>query len=174
MPVRILIVAGLALVPVALSAQTAPAPATGAKDAPPPLIIPPPSKEVAMPGAPHLSRQTVSDQVSRNAPVNGVLTLYGNERCPTNKEGAEVVVCVRRSAEEQFRIPKELRNFEVTPENASWAVREKGNADVGAAGIGSCSAVGVGGATGCFVKSARQAKAESKARAKEANPDLPQ
>ncbi|MFW2852870.1 hypothetical protein ACM61V_13225 [Sphingomonas sp. TX0543] len=170
---RRFVTVALALFPAALSAQTAAPPASTGREAPPPLIIPPPSKEVAMPGAPHASRQTVSSEVSRNAPINGVLTLYGNERCPTNKEGAEVVVCVRRSAEEQFRIPKELRNFEVTPENASWAVREKGNADVGAAGIGSCSAVGVGGATGCFVQSARQAKAESKARAKEANPDLP-
>ncbi|WEK43549.1 MAG: hypothetical protein P0Y64_01570 [Candidatus Sphingomonas colombiensis] len=171
MPVRSTIIAVLAIAGAPLAAQTAPAPANPAL---PPLIIPPPSaKEIALPGAPRVSHQTVSTAVSRNAPVNGVLTLYGNERCPTNKEGAEVVVCVRRSAEEQFRIPKELRNFEVTPENAAWAVREKGNADVGAAGIGSCSAVGVGGASGCFIQSARQAKAESKARAKEANPDLP-
>ncbi|WP_293866112.1 MULTISPECIES: hypothetical protein [unclassified Sphingomonas] len=174
MPVRTLIIAALALAPTALAAQTAPAPAASAKEAPPPLIIPPPSaKEVALPGAPHLSRQSVSTAVSRNAPVNGVLTLYGNERCPTNKEGEEVVVCVRRSAEEQFRIPKELRNFEVTPENAAWAVREKGNADVGAVGVGSCSTVGAAGATGCFVQQATRAKAEAKAREKEANPDLP-
>jgi len=170
MPVRTLIIAVLALAPTALAAQTAPS----AKEAPPPLIIPPPSaKEVAAPGAPRVSHQTVSTSISRNAPVNGVLTLYGDERCPTNKEGAEVVVCVRRSAEEQFRIPKELRNFEVTPENAAWAVREKGNADVGAVGVGSCSTVGPGGATGCFVQQANRAKAEARAREKEANPDLP-
>ncbi|MFT3976011.1 MAG: hypothetical protein QM688_02685 [Sphingomonas bacterium] len=169
MPVRSFILAALLLAPTALSAQTA------TKEAPPePLIIPPPSaKEVALPGAQRTSRQSVSNDVSHNAPVNGVLTLYGNERCPTNKEGAEVVVCVRRSAEEQFRIPKELRNFEVTPENAAWATREKGNADVGAVGVGSCSTVGAGGATGCFVQQANRAKAESRARAKEENPDIP-
>jgi len=169
---RTIIMAALLLSPAALPAQEA---ATGtAKPAPPPLIIPPPSsREVALPGAPRASQQTVQSDVSHEAPVNGVITLYGNQRCPTNKDGAEVAVCVRRSAEEQFRIPKELRNFEVTPENAAWATRVKGEADVGATGVGSCSTVGPGGATGCFVQNANRAKAESRARAKEANPDLP-
>lgn len=113
-------------------------------------------------------------EVSRNAPVNGVLVLYGNQRCPTNKEGSEVVVCVRRSAEEQFRIPKELRDFEVTPENQAWAAREADTLSVGsgANSIGSCSTVGPGGQTGCFVQNARRAKQESNARAKAATPDL--
>lgn len=125
------------------------------------------------PGIGRVAKTTAAEGVSKSAPVNGVLVLYGNERCPTNANGEEVVVCVRRSAEEQFRIPKELRNFEVTPENQAWAVKEQANSEVGAAGIGTCSTVGVGGATGCFRQSARRAKAESRARAKEATPDLP-
>jgi len=169
---RTMIIAALLLTPAALSAQQA---ETGAaKPAPPPLIIPPPSaREVALPGAPRVSPQTVQSDVSHAAPVNGVITLYGNQRCPTNKDGAEVAVCVRRSAEEQFRIPKELRNFEVTPENAAWAARIKGQDDLSGTGVGSCSTVGPGGATGCFVQNANRARAESRARAKEANPDLP-
>ena len=113
-------------------------------------------------------------QVSRSAPVNGVLTLFGNERCPTNSDGAEVVVCVRRGAEEQFRIPKELREFEITPENQAWAAKAEATLGegVGANGIGSCSVVGAGGQTGCFVQEARRARAESKARKKAATPDL--
>lgn len=125
------------------------------------------------PGAARVAKTSVAEGVSRNAPVNGVLVLYGKQQCPTNDAGEEVVVCVRRPAEEQFRIPKELRNFEVTPENAGWAVKEQANRDVGSVGIGTCSTVGAGGATGCFVQNARRAKAEARAREKEATPDLP-
>lgn len=136
------------------------------------VILPPPSRPVALPGAPRTSRQTLSTETSRSAPVNGVLVLYGNERCPTNNNGEEIVVCQRRGAEEQFRIPKEVRTLEVTPENESWAMREKGNQDVGNVGIGSCTTVGAGGGTGCFVQNARRAKREAQARGKDANPDL--
>lgn len=136
------------------------------------VILPPPSKPAALPGAPRTSRQTLSTETSRSAPVNGVLVLYGNERCPTNANGEEIVVCQRRGAEEQFRIPKEVRTLEITPENESWAAREKGNQDVGNVGIGSCTTVGPGGGTGCFVQNARRAKREAQARSKEATPDL--
>ncbi|SEJ27320.1 hypothetical protein SAMN05428950_1011668 [Sphingomonas sp. OV641] len=136
------------------------------------VILPPPSKPVALPGAPRSSRQTISAETSRNAPVNGVVVLYGNERCPTNSNGEEIVVCQRRSAQEQFRIPKEVRTLEITPENESWAAREKGNQDVGNVGIGTCTTVGAGGGTGCFVQNARRAKTESQARDKAATPDL--
>ena len=106
-------------------------------------------------------------QVSRNAPINGVLTLFGNERCPTNANGEEIVICVRRSAQEQYRVPKELREFVVTPENESWAAKAQGVMDtgVGVSSIGSCSAVGPGGASGCFGQRVRESRAENRARA---------
>jgi hypothetical protein len=156
-----------------LAAQTAaPALADQAPVKPPQVVIVPPPTRVALPGAPRASRQTVSGETSRNAPVNGVLVLYGNERCPTNSNNEEIVVCQRRSAQEQFRIPKEVRTLEVTPENETWAAREKGNQDVGSIGVGSCSTVGAAGATGCFVQQARRAKSESRAREKAAEVDL--
>lgn len=158
------------LVAVPAAAQTAPAEQAPAK--PPQVVIVPPPAKVALPGAPRASRQTASTETSRNAPVNGVLVLYGNERCPTNNNGEEIVVCQRRSAQEQFRIPQEVRTFEVTPENESWAAREKSNQDVGAVGVGSCSTVGAAGATGCFVQNARRAKNEARARDKAATVDL--
>lgn len=87
--------------------------------------------------------------VSKNAPVNGVLVLYGNERCPTDRDGNEIVVCTRRDASEQYRVPKDLRDFKVTPQNQSWALRAQGTLDTGGSGIGSCSAIGPGGSLGC-------------------------
>lgn len=165
------IVLALLLTGAPLAAQQG-APAETAPVTPPKVTILPPPGKVALPGAPRASRQTVSNEVAKGAPVNGVLVLYGNERCPTNSNGEEIVVCQRRSAQEQFRIPKEVRTIEVTPENESWAAREKANQDVGAVGVGSCSTVGIGGATGCFTQNARRAKADAQAREKAATPDL--
>lgn len=99
---------------------------------------------------------------AQNAPQNGVLVIYGTQKCPTTDDGQEVVVCVRRKASEQFRIPKELREMEVTPENESWAARAQANDNAGAQGIGSCSTVGPGGASGCFVQNANQYRANKK------------
>jgi hypothetical protein len=116
------------------------------------------AQQIAAPGAIKPKPIEGPGEVSRNAPVNGVLTLFGNERCPTDNNGNEIVVCVRRGAEEQFRVPKELRELQVTPENESWAVRATGtvNEGVGVNSIGSCSAVGAGGATGCFAQRVRE------------------
>ena len=109
----------------------------------------------------------VPGEISKSAPVNGVVVLYGNERCPTDPAGNEVVVCVRRSAQEQFRVPKELRDFQVTPQNESWAARAQGTLDtgVGVSSIGSCSVVGQSGQTGCFAQRVRENKRENDARA---------
>lgn len=128
-----------------------------------------PVAQAALPGVERPRPVTEQQGVGRGAPVNGVLVLYGNERCPTNAEGDEIVVCERRSPEEQFRVPKELRNFEITPQNQSWAARAQGTLDAGTGvnSIGSCSAVGVGGQSGCHAQAMRANRAERAARAAE-------
>jgi hypothetical protein len=120
----------------------------------------------ALPGAAKPVVVSAPGEVAKRAPVNGVLVLYGNERCPTNTDGDEIVICERRSAREQYRVPKELREFQVTPQNESWAARAQGTLDtgVGVSSLGSCSAVGAAGQTGCFVQNARAARKENQTR----------
>lgn len=117
-------------------------------------------------GQPAATGPRTPGPVAQRAPVNGVLVLYGNERCPTDNEGNEVIVCERRSAAEQFRVPKELREFQVTPENQSWARQAQGTlaAGEGTNTIGTCSTVGVGGASGCFLQQSRNNRATNQAR----------
>lgn len=105
-------------------------------------------------GAPALAQQT-----------DRVLVLYGNDKCPTNASGQEIVVCSRRPEGERFRIPKELRSpIVITPENQSWAAKANDTLNAGgASGAGSCSAVGPGGWTGCWAQQMRDAKRQRQA-----------
>lgn len=131
------------------------------------MIALPAAAQVAGPGVPVPPKSNGPVTVSKNAPVNGVLVLYGNERCPTDANGAEIVVCTRRDAAEQFRVPKELRDFKITPENQSWALRAQGTLDTGNSGIGSCSAVGPGGGIGCSRLQFKESKQTDKERDKD-------
>ena len=106
---------------------------------------------------------------AQNAAQNGVLIIYGNDKCPTNDHGEEIVVCHRLDESERFRIPKTLREAAVKPQNESWAVRQQDALNTGQTGIGSCSAVGVGGSTGCLSREIKAAKAEAKARKADAD-----
>ena len=133
------------------------------------------AQQTALPGATAKPTATTPGAVPKRAPIDGVLVLYGNERCPTNADGDEIVICERRSAQEQYRVPKELREFQVTPQNQSWAAKAQATLETGDGvdTIGSCSTSGAGGQTGCFAQAAAAARAERKALNKAASPDLP-
>lgn len=92
------------------------------------------------------------------------LVIFGNDKCPTSN-GNEIVVCVRRSENERYRIPPQFRQADPLY-NRTWADRAQSLEYVGASGIQSCSPVGAGGATGCFDQLARQARAENKQNGK--------
>jgi len=132
------------------------------------------AQQAALPGAIPAAKSQGPGDVAKRAPINGVLVLYGNERCPTNNDGDEIVVCERRSAREQYRVPKELREFAVTPENESWAAKVQGTIDTGTGvnGTGSCSVVGPGGQSGCMTQQARAYRRDKQAT-RAAEPELP-
>lgn len=150
------------------------APALAQQASPPPTIANPP--KIANPPtiatgpangtAPTVATMPASttENSHHEAPVNGILYIYGNERCPTDSNGNEVVVCVRRSAAERFRLPKDLREGTIKPEYQAWAQRQQGTLAAGAQGLGSCSAVGLGGATGCQTQQFEAYKAERRAK----------
>lgn len=96
-----------------------------------------------------------------------ILTIFGEDKCPTD------TICVRAPENERYRIPKNLRNSGViAPQNQSWAARAEGTLSAGAkTGIGSCSANGPSGWTGCWAQQMRAARAEA-AAAKENAPDI--
>ena len=128
------------------------------------IALPAAAQQVSGPGISLPAKPSGPGSVSKNAPVNGVLVLYGNEQCPTDANGAEIVVCTRRDAAEQFRVPKELRDFKITPQNQSWALRAQGTLNTGNTGIGSCSAVGPGGGIGCSRLQFKESKQTDKER----------
>lgn len=128
------------------------------------IAVPAAAQQVQGPGVPPPPKPRTAGPVSKNAPINGVLVLYGNERCPTDADGNEVVVCSRQDASEQYRVPKDLREFKITPRNEAWALRAQGTLDTGATGIGSCSAVGPGGSLGCARQQFQRSKAVDRER----------
>lgn len=95
---------------------------------------------------------------------NGVLVIYGDDVCPTDSNGNEIVVCSRRPEDERYRIPKELRDEDVPPQRGSWATRVDDVRNAGENGVGSCSAVGAGGFTGCTSQMINRGKQEYRQR----------
>lgn len=93
-----------------------------------------------------------------------VLTIFGEDKCPTSN-GEEIVVCQRRPEGERYRIPEELRRTE-SRGNENWGDRASSLEYVGRSGVQSCSPVGAGGASGCFKELARKACDEDKADGK--------
>jgi len=119
-----------------------------------------PAQQAAQDAAAAEGRQDSPPQRIRN------VTVYGEEACPKAEEG-EVVVCSRKDADEQFRIPEELRQTEFTPAKNSWVNKAEVVTDVNREAGGlpdTCSPVGTGGQTGCFMEAARAAAAAKRER----------
>ena len=91
------------------------------------------------------------------------LIVYGADPCPESTP-EEITVCARRPEEDRYRIPENLRNDPNDPANDTWTERATELQYVGQSGIGSCSPVGPGGATGCYEELVRNARAERAGR----------
>jgi hypothetical protein len=82
------------------------------------------------------------------------VVVFGNDPCPKADNPDEIIVCARRPEEERYRIPKDLREAEKAAQVAREDQVAANRAAIvsgrtAAAGIGSCSATGAGGITGC-------------------------
>jgi hypothetical protein len=97
------------------------------------------------------------------------IIVYGNDPCPRVTTG-EIVVCARRPERERYRIPESLREGRRLQDGESWAVRAEGAMEEGDTGIGSCSAIGPAGHTGCWEEMMRQYRQERRANAQPRRP----
>jgi len=88
------------------------------------------------------------------------IIVFGNDPCPRSTDD-DIVVCNRRPEEERYRLAPNLRPSGTRQERSSWANRAQEMKDVGATGIGSCSAVGPGGSSGCLVQEINRAVQEN-------------
>ncbi|WP_308514653.1 hypothetical protein [Sphingomonas flavescens] len=87
---------------------------------------------------------------------NRSITIYGNDPCPRD------AICIRAPESQRYRLPQS-QNPQGTPqERNSWANKSKSLMTVGATGVGSCSAVGPGGQTGCLIQEINRAKKDSR------------
>ena len=92
-------------------------------------------------------------------PKISTMIVYGDDACPPST-GDTIVVCARKPEGERYRIPEILRGDPNDPKNQAWAERATALEYAGRSGIGSCSPVGPGGASGCFNQLVRDARAD--------------
>lgn len=104
----------------------------------------------AVPSAPAVAQSTQMEVV-----------VYGDDPCPRETE-SNIVVCVRRPANERYRLPKSQQLQGTRQQRQSWANKAQTVMNAGKTGINSCSAVGPGGHTGCLVQEIQQARQESR------------
>ncbi|HEX8262797.1 MAG TPA: hypothetical protein VF547_07980 [Allosphingosinicella sp.] len=91
-------------------------------------------------------------------PKVSAMIVYGDDPCPPSTDDT-IVVCARKPEGERYRIPEVLRGDPNDPKNQAWAERATALEYAGRGGIGSCSTVGPGGASGCFNQLVREARA---------------
>jgi hypothetical protein len=87
------------------------------------------------------------------------ITIYGNDPCPRD------AICIRAPESQRYRLPQSQNPQGTVQERNSWANKSKPLMSVGATGVGSCSAVGPGGQTGCLIQEINRAKKDSREQA---------
>ena len=103
--------------------------------------------------APAFAQSTIKGAPAADGsrPRERFVTVFGSDACPASSND-EIIVCSRRPDEERYRIPPTVRaGVGSRPGNSGksrQALLANGSGGAGG-GIGSCSAVGPGGGTGC-------------------------
>lgn len=95
---------------------------------------------------------------------NFTVVIYGNDPCPRE------AICIRKSEKDRYRIPQSQNPQGTRQERTSWAQKSKDLTTVGNTGIGSCSAVGPGGQSGCLIQEINRAKADTRQQAEDNQP----
>ena len=122
-----------------------------------PLLLAAAGAGLALAAAPAAAQGTAAPPAAE--PKISALVVYGDDPCPPSTNDT-IVVCARKPDSERFRIPEILRGDPNDPKNQAWAERATALEYAGRSGIGSCSTVGPGGASGCFNQLVREARAE--------------
>ena len=94
----------------------------------------------------------------------GTIIIYGNDPCPREN------ICIRAPESHRYRIPDQLRESGTVQQRNSWANKSKVLNSVGNTGVGSCSAVGPGGQTGCLIQSIKEARSQTRQTAEDNKP----
>lgn len=126
------------------------------------------SPAIAQDSDPRAAEQASARQAESGKPPERIrsVTLTGTDKCPEST-GDEIVVCSRLDANEQFRVPKQLRNptRDLPAASQSWVNRAATVDQVGRVAGGlpnTCSPVGTGGQTGCGLAYGRAWQAEKR------------
>lgn len=90
-----------------------------------------------------------------------VMDIFGDQKCPVSN-GEEIVVCRRLPANEQFRIPKDLRDAAKDAPAPNWTARALNLEYVGRNGPSTCTPAASGSETGCWSRLMKEARAERK------------
>jgi len=85
------------------------------------------------------------------------IVVYGTDPCPRATDDT-VVICRRLPEGMRYRLPEQYRPGATYQEKQSWTNKARALSTVGNTGIGSCTAVGPGGYTGCLTQEIEQAK----------------
>jgi hypothetical protein len=90
-----------------------------------------------------------------------ILTVFGKDKCPSN------TICVTAPESERYRIPKQLRDATVKPQNESWAARSQGTLSVANASPSACASATAASGGGCWASEMRRAREQRKQDAKD-------
>lgn len=92
------------------------------------------------------------------------IDIFGTDPCPTG------YICVVHKESDRYRMPEALNPKGTRQQRQSWSRQSQALKTVGATGIGSCSAVGPGGFTGCLTQEIKQARRETREQQQQDQP----